>query len=116
MKNKPKRGNLIEKQAQHAFGKKIQKKFEGKLHGKTGRHIRKNAQIAFSSKLKQKQCHKILKKVIHKTEICMKQAQKTSKFQLKHAHKKQPASFQKKQPRNSRENRKAGNTDCHQRV
>jgi len=66
LKNKPKIGNVTEKQDQHAFGKKIRqnKKSAGKLNRKTGRNIQKskpkmsifsekNAQIAFSSKLKQ---------------------------------------------------------------
>jgi len=63
-----------------------------------------------------KECHKIWKKAIGKTEICKKQAQKTSKFQLKQAQKqatrkssKKPATPQKISP-NSRENRKVGNT------
>jgi len=54
LKNKPKIGNLTEKQAQHAFSKKIQqnKKSAAKLNRKTGRHIRKNTpkRIIFSQK------------------------------------------------------------------
>ena len=59
---------------------------------------------------------KFEKKAIRKTEICKKQAQKTSKFQLKQAQKqatrkssKKPATPQKTSP-NLRENRKVGNT------
>ena len=59
---------------------------------------------------------KFEKKAIRKTEICKKQAQKTSKFQLKQAQKqatrkssKKTANPQKTSP-NLRENRKVGNT------
>jgi len=41
--------------------------------------------MAFSSALKQKKCDKIWQNAIHKAEICKKQAQKNSKFQLKQA-------------------------------
>ena len=64
----------------------------------------KHAQYAFSSEFKQQKCHKIWKKATRKTEICKKQAQKTSKFQFKQAQKqatrkssKKPATPQKKQ-------------------
>jgi len=80
LKNKPKIGSLTEKQAQHAFGKKVQqnKKLEGKLNRKTGRHIRKSkpkmstfsqkhAQIGFSGKLKQTSAIQFEKEAIHKT-------------------------------------------------
>ena len=59
---------------------------------------------------------KFEKKAIRKTEICKKQAQKTSKFQLKQAQKqatcessKNPQLHKKASP-NLRENRKVGNT------
>jgi len=45
-----------------------------------------------------KKCHKMWKKAIGKTEICKKQAQKTSKFQLKQGTRKsskKPATPQK---------------------
>ena len=51
----------------------------------------KHAQYAFSSTLKQQKCHKISQKAIHKREICEKQAQKTSNFQLKQPKNKKPA-------------------------
>ena len=57
------------------------------------------------------------KKATRKTEICKKQAQKTSKFQFKQAQKqatrkssKKPATPQKKTSSNLQENRKVGNT------
>ena len=88
MKQKPKIGNLTEKQAQHGFGKKIQQKQRSadKLNIKAGiRHIRRNkpkmskfsqkhAQIALSSKLKLQKWWKFEKKAICKTQICKKQA------------------------------------------
>jgi len=92
LKNTPKIGNLMEKTSL-ALGRKIQKnkKSTGKLNAEVARQILKNkpkmckfaqkhAQTSFSSKLKQQKCHTILKKAIHKTVICKKQAQKTSKF------------------------------------
>jgi len=45
----------------------------------------KHARYAFRSTLKQKIAIKFEEKAIRKTEICKKQAQKTSKFQLKQA-------------------------------
>ena len=61
---------------------------------------------------------KFEKKTIRKTEIRKKQAQKTSKFQLKQAQKqairkspKKPQDHKKISP-NSREKRKVGNTVC----
>jgi len=76
----------------------------------------KYAQYAFRSKLKQKIAIKIEEKAIRKTEICKKQAEKTSKFQLKQAQKqatrkssKNPQLHKKTSP-NSWENRKVGNT------
>jgi len=47
----------------------------------------KHAQYAFRSKLKQTISIKFEEKAIRKTEICKKQAQETSKFQLKQAQK-----------------------------
>jgi len=67
--------------------------------------------MAFSSKLKQKKCHKIFKKAIHKTNL-----QKTSKFKLKQAQKQATRKSSKKTPLhkktspNSQENHKVGNT------
>jgi len=129
LKNKPHIGDLTAKQAQHSSGMKIQqnKKSAGKLNRKPGRHIRKikpkmskysqkHAKITFSSKLKQQKFNKILNKK-KQSEICKKQAQKPSKFQLNKPKNKQPASLQKNPQLhkntspNSRENRKLGNTD-----
>jgi len=69
----------------------------------------KHAQYAFRSKLKQKIAIQIEEKAIRKTEICKKQAQKTSKFQLKQAQKqatressKKPATPQKNKPKFAR--------------
>jgi len=47
----------------------------------------KHAQYAFWSKLKHKIAIKFEEKEIRKREICKKQAQKTSKFQLKQVQK-----------------------------
>jgi len=111
-------------------GRKTQQneKLARKSNKKSGWQIRKNkpkmsifsqkhAQHTFRSKFKQQNCHKIWKKAIPKTEICKKQAQKTSKFQLKQAQNKQFASLHKNQQLHkktsptSRENRKVGNTE-----
>jgi len=69
----------------------------------------KHAQYAFRSKLKQKIAIQIEEKAIRKTNICKKQAQKTSKFQLKQAQKqatressKKPATPQKNKPKFAR--------------
>ena len=66
----------------------------------------KHAQYAFRSKLKQKIAIKIEEKAIRKTEICKKQTQKTSRFQLKQAQRqatrkssKKPATPQKNKPK-----------------
>jgi len=66
--------------------------------------------------LKQKISIKFEEKAIGKTEICKKQAQKTSKFQLKQAQKQatrkssKKTQFHKKTSPTWRENRKVGNT------
>jgi len=72
LKNKPKMGNLTEKEAERAFDRKIQKiiKKQVRFHTKTGSQIRKNkpkmsrftqkhAQILFSSKLKEQNLQEI---------------------------------------------------------
>jgi len=56
---------------------------------------------------------KFEKKTIRKTEICKKQTQKTSKFQLKQAQKQathKPSKKYATPQKNKRENRKIGNT------
>jgi len=73
LKNKPKMGNLTEKQTQRAFGRKVQKNIKraGSLNTKTGRQIRENkpkfertftqkhAQISFCSELEEQNGHQI---------------------------------------------------------
>jgi len=62
----------------------------------------KHAQYALRSKLKQKIAIIFEKKEIRKTEICKKQAQRTSKIQLKQATRKssrKPANPQKSKPK-----------------
>jgi len=72
LKNKPKIGNLTEKQAQNAFAEKFNKteKLARKSNKKSGWKIQKNkpkmskfsqkhAQYACSSKFKQQKCRKI---------------------------------------------------------
>jgi len=56
----------------------------------------KHAQNAFRNKLKQKIAINFEEKAIGKTKICKKQAQKTSKFQLKQAQKQATRKFSKK--------------------
>jgi len=70
MKNKPEMGNLKEKQAQRAFGKKIKRKNKTSRLVKCNREsypkktkmstfTQKHAQISFCSKLKEKNGHEI---------------------------------------------------------
>ena len=95
LKNKPKTGNLTEKQAQHPLAWKFNKtkKSAKKLNKKAGRQIRKTSpkwgnfhkntpNMPLAVNWKSKSAIKFEKKAIRKTEICKKQTQKTNKFQF----------------------------------
>ena len=108
MKNKPKIRSLTEKQAKVRWQENSTKrKSARKSNKKSWWQIRKNkfkitkfspkhSQYAFRNKLKQKIAIKFEEKAIGKTEICKKQAQKTSKLQLKQAQKQATRKFSKK--------------------
>jgi len=100
LKNKPKIGNLTEKQAQHALAWKFNKtknqqenwiKKQWNKSEKTSTksvNFHKNTpNMPLAVNWNSKSAIKFEKKAMRKTEICKTQAQKTCKFQLKQAQK-----------------------------